>query len=124
MTIPTSRGGQNITCMYVIKDNMVLRYVNRIRFRPTHSLRLMNKLNDKISNQLLELFPRYNCFIILSKNENSGRALWEVGYQMLNLILQAKAINIAFKSIFLNDDQKIALKDIKIKNPVAIFLLK
>ena len=57
------------------------------------------------------------------KNETFGRALWEIGYQLLNLLVQANSLDIGYKTILLNEKQKISLSNAGVKNSVAVMVI-
>jgi len=108
LTIPTMGGGQNYTTVYLIKENKLFRYINWTIFRyinwktksfpwwiagnPTHDIKFLKKVD--ISSQLDDA----NTGIILTRNEKTNRALWEVGYMLENMLLQAKSLGISYKS--------------------------
>jgi len=59
----------------------------------------------------------------LSRNEKSNRSLWEVGYMLENMFLQAKSLGISYKSkVFTNDEIK-KLERNGISEAVAALLL-
>jgi len=124
MTIPTAGGRQNISSVYLISDNQLYRYLNWQKNRPTHSLLVVRKIEIELHKELLETFPFSNCFIVLGKNEGFGRALWEVGYQLLNLLLQAQALDLVYKAILLDENQKETFRFIGIPDPVFAFFLR
>lgn len=121
LTIPTWGGGQNYTNVYLVKENKLFRYINwttkffpfwRISARaqrafwwtvgnPTHDIKILKNVN--ISSQL----DGANSAIILSRNEKTNRALWEVGYMLENMFLQAKSLGISYESkVFTNDETR------------------
>ena len=96
LTIPTWGGGQNYTNIYLVKENKLFRYINwTTRFfplswkigNPTHDIKFLKNVN--ISSPL----DGSNAGIILSRNEKTNRALWEVGYMLENMFLQARSLN-------------------------------
>ena len=123
MTIPSSHGEQNISSVYLISDYRLSRYSNWRRNRPTHSLEVLGEIDVDLHNKLKELFPLHNFFILLGKNENFSRALWEVGYQLLNLLIQAHALDLTYKAILLDENQRKIFQGIGIKDSVSVFLL-
>ena len=123
MTIPTCRGKQNITSVYLISDSKLFRYKNWYKNRPTHSLDVGGKIEIDLHNELMVLFSFSNCLIVIGKNEKFARAFWEVGYQLLNLMLQAQALELAFKAILLDKNRIKALRTVGITDPVSAFLL-
>jgi hypothetical protein len=86
-------------------------------------LEVLGEIDVDLHNKLKELFPLHNFFILLGKNENFSRALWEVGYQLLNLLIQAHALDLTYKAILLDENQRKIFQGIGIKDPVSVFLL-
>jgi hypothetical protein len=124
MTIPVSRGDQEITSVYLLSRDIVFRYVNWHRMRPSHSIENLGEIVQNFEKIISKFFDFSNStYIILDKNENSGRAFWEIGYQLLNLLLQAQALNLVYEAILLNKKQKEVFQSVGIKDPVAAFVL-
>jgi len=133
LTIPTWTGGQNHTSVYLMKDKRLFCYVNwtknlfwisRIVLRtgltlgdPTHDIRFVR--NVKIQAEI-DVPGRA---IILCQNEKTGRALWEVGYMLENMLLQAKSLGISFTSKILKQDDIKRLESNIISNAVAALFL-
>jgi hypothetical protein len=133
LTISTMGGGQNYTTVYLIKENKLFRYINWTIFRyidwttrffpwwiagnPTHDIKFVGKIN--VSSEL----DNTNVGIILSRNENTNRALWEVGYMLENMLLQAKSLGISYKSKVFTKDEIKKLERNGISDPVAALLL-
>jgi hypothetical protein len=120
MTIPTWAGLQNLTCLYFCLNGRLYQYVNWKKNRPTHLLEETGSVDRNLSELLDMLLPGYNAFIILSKTENSLRSLWEIGYQLLNIKLQAAAWSLNHTSVLLSGDQKIGFQKAPIQDPVAV----
>ena len=123
MTIPASRGEQDISSLCVISDYKLSKYMNWHKNRPTHSLEVLGEIQTDLHDELTKLFPLWGHFIVLGKNENSGRALWEIGYQLLNLMLQASSLNISFQAILLDEKQKSSVGRTGVRDPVAILAI-
>lgn len=123
MTIPTAGGRQNISTVYLISNNKLCRYSNWHGNRPTHSLEVLGEIDIDLYNELIKLSPSHNCFIVIGKNEDFARALWEVGYQLLNLLLQAKALDVVYGAILLDEAQRRIFSSAGIKHPVAAVAL-
>ncbi|QTA90005.1 Uncharacterized protein dnm_060650 [Desulfonema magnum] len=123
MTIPTWGGEQNISGVYLILNGKIFRYVNWRKNRPTHSLEEIGQTEKELNEQLKKHFPSDDTFIVLGRNETFGRSLWEVGYQMMNILLQAYASDIAYEAILLDESRKAVFRDIGIKAPVAAVAL-
>lgn len=124
MTIPTWAGEQHISSLYLISDQKLFRYVNWHRNRPTHSLEAVGEIDIDLHNELVKLFPLSNCLIVLGKNETFARALWEIGYQLLNLLLQAHAVDVAYQAALLDKTHKEIFHGIDINSPVAVVALR
>jgi hypothetical protein len=124
MTIPTYRTEDIITEVYMISDGTLSSYINWKDNRPTHSLEQVKKFDTTLEKLLASQYKPYNCFIILSKNETMARALWEIGYQLLNMMLQAQSLGVRYKAILFDENQKKLFKTSSIKDPVAILLLQ
>jgi hypothetical protein len=105
MTIPASRGDQDISRVYLLKQRELSHYINQLKKRPTHSLQLCRRISDDAESRLFSLLPRHEQTIILTANESSGRACWEIGYQLLNILVQAYALDLDYCAIFLDDGQ-------------------
>ena len=127
LTIPTWGGGQNYTNVYLVKENKLFRYINwTMKFfplwwvvgTPTHDVKFVKNVN--ISSQL----DGSNAGIILSRNEKTNRALWEVGYMLENMLLQTKSLGITYKSkVFTKEDIR-KLEKNGISEAVAALLLQ
>jgi hypothetical protein len=120
MTIPTWGGEQHISSVYLISDNKLLQYINWTNNRPTHSLFELKKIDKESFYLLKSSFSLNDKFIVLGKNENFNRALWEVGYQLLNLLVQAQTLDIPYESVLLDETNKILLSNMGIRYPVAL----
>ena len=123
MTIPTWGGNQDISSVYLISNNRLSKYMNWKYGRPTHALLELSKMDKRLVQNLAASFCANHGFIILGKNEGFARALWEVGYQLLNLLLQANSLDITHKAILLNEDQKSTVSLAGVKDPVAILTI-
>jgi len=134
LTIPTWGGGQDYTSVYLLKDGKLFRYINWTKkfslvnraFRtyakwtrgnPTHDIHFIRNVN------ILAQLDGADTAIILSRNEKTNRAIWEVGYMLENMLLQTKSLGISYKSkVFTNDEIK-KLERNGISEAVAALLL-
>jgi hypothetical protein len=123
MTIPTWGGKQDISSVYAISQGTLAEYSNWRNARPTHSLLEPKEMGRYSLHQLRELFPLNDRFIIIGRNEDTNRSLWEVGYQLLNILIQAKALAIRYEAALLDQNRKSLLAEAGIKEPVAIVML-
>jgi len=137
LTIPTWGGGQNYTNVYLVKENKLFRYINwTTRFLGAHAryARYARYLSWKIGYPTHDIKPLRNVnisdhldgadiAIILSRNEKSNRALWEVGYMLENMLLQANGLGISYKSKIFTKDEIRKLGKNGISEAVAALLL-
>ena len=124
MTVPTSGGEQNASSVYLIRDDKLFKYVNWHKNRPTHSLETLGKIDLDLYNQLIKPFPFHNSFIVIGKNIDFATALLEVGYQLLNLVLQAQALGLGYEAVMLDENQKEIFRSVGIKDSVCTFSLR
>ena len=134
LTIPTWGGGQDYTSVYLMKDDKLFHYMNWTKkfsllnrlFReklgwtrgnPTHDIRFIR--NVKSDAQL----DGANTEIILCRNEKTNRALWETGYMLENMFLQAKSLGISYESKILETEEISQLAEQGVTNAVAAMIL-
>jgi hypothetical protein len=126
LTIPTWGGGQNYTNVYLVKESKLFRYVNwTTRFlpfwwrvgNPTHDIKYVKNIN--ISSEL----HNANVGIVISRNEKTNRALWEVGYILENMLLRAKSLGISYKTKVFAEENIEKLKRNGISEAVVALLL-
>ena len=126
LTIPTWGGGQNYTSVYLVKENKLFRYINwATGFFPL-SWKIGNPIHDIKFLQNVNISPQLdgaNTGIILGRNEKTNRALWEVGYMLENMLLQAKSLNISYKSKIFNINEIKRMARAGISEAVAALLL-
>ena len=123
MTIPTWGAELNITSIFLVSKNKVWKYVNWHGNRPLHSLEAVAPVKPELCKDLLAVPAPYDCAIVLGKNEASGRALWEVGYGLLNLMVQARSLGLAYSARLIDQKEKALLKNHNIDDgPSALFL--
>ena len=126
LTIPTWGGGQNYTNVYLVKENKLFRYINWttksfpfwwITGNPTHDIEFLKKVNA--SSQL----NGANSAIILTRDEKTNRALWEVGYMLENMFLQAGSLNVLYTSKIFNNNEIKQMAKAGVSEAVAAVLL-
>lgn len=123
LTIPTWQGLQNITAVYAATGSKIYKYVNWQKARPTHSLEPITA-DNALPGRLRDAFSPWNCFIMLATSDPYARGLWEVGYQLLNILVQASALGTACQTIALRDDHRAAFAGLPIEKPVAMVALE
>jgi len=119
MTIPTCAGKQRVTSVYLLSDNKLSRYINWDDERPTHSLSMLDRINDGLIKEFSRVLYPNHTFIILGRNEYPAISLWEVGYQMLNLLVQAHSLDISYQASLLDETQRATVSLMGVKNPLA-----
>lgn len=124
MTIPTYNVREVTTHVHVISEQGIYRYDNGTLGNPAHALELLKNNAGKGSMAIKDQYEPYNALIVLGTNGSQAKSLWEIGYQLLNLMLQAHSLDIAYKAILLNEDQKQTIRIVGIKEPVAAFCIK
>ena len=91
---------------------MFRHFLGWTRGYPTHDIKYLRKLDNSLK------LNGSDTAIILCQNEKTRRVLWEIGYMLLNLILQAKSLDIFYESkIFKNNEFR------ELPNAVAALIL-
>lgn len=122
MTIPSWGGDQNVSGIFFFnRDAVLYKYLNWKGNRPTHHLEELQSLDKNILKFIDNHYSFYDSFILLGKNESFARADWEIGYQFLNLMVQAAAWNLSYEAVLLTLENKDMFKNINIQDPVALF---
>jgi len=121
LTIPTRTGQQDITSLYVINNDKSYSYVNWLENRPTQSLQPLSEFSEKHFSDLSNELKYSRELIVIGINEDRNWALWEVGYQLFNLQIQACSLGISFKTFLLDDKQREIISAAGINNPVVAF---
>ena len=99
MTIPTWQGEQYITGIYVVMKQNIYRYINWYKNRPSQRLEFVKEISGSLYRDIYGQLPAGDCFILLKKNELQTRASWEIGYQLLNMMLQAHVLYVSYEAI-------------------------
>jgi hypothetical protein len=130
LTIPTWGGAQNLASVYLLKDGKLHRYINwtkdfsfmnrlfreKLRWtrgNPTHDIRFVR--NVQIDSQM----DGHEQVILLCQNEHTGRALWEVGYMLENIFLQARSLGISYESKIFAKNETSQLNELGVPGVVA-----
>jgi hypothetical protein len=130
LTIPTWGGVQDYASVYLLRGEKLHRYINwtksfslmnrlfREKFRwtrgnPTHDIRFAR--NVKLSAHM----GGYENAIFLCQNEQTGRSVWEVGYMLENMFLQAKSLGISYESKIFSTKESSELSELGVPNVVA-----
>jgi hypothetical protein len=124
MTIPTWAGEQRICSLFLIQPEGLFEYINESKGVPTHGIEPIPSAEADHARRVLEKFNAGRALLVFSRNEDFARAFWEVGYQLLNAILQAAALGLSHRILLLDEPQKNLIESIGIKSPVAALALR
>jgi hypothetical protein len=124
MTIPTWGGEQNISGVYLIREGRLFQYINETEGKPTHSILPHGSGDLAIHKTVQEKLNANGGLLVFARNEDSGRAFWEVGYQLLNAVLQAAALDLSYQGILLNEPEKALVESAGIKKPAAVLAIR
>lgn len=86
------------------------------RGNPTHDIRFIR--NVDVDSQM----DGHEEAIFLCQNEHIGRALWEVGYMLESMLLQARSLDISYESKIFPPGGISELNELGVANAVAVFL--
>ena len=120
LTVPFWTDRVETTSVYLIWNQRVFRYVNWDSNRPTHSIAEIRTLSEKESEGMATEFSGRDRFIVLGRNDDHGRAFWEIGYEVMNILAQAKSAELEYSSHLLNDTQSRQVTQLGIRNPLAL----
>jgi len=124
MTIPIWTDEFELSSIYLISNNKLFEYSNWESNKPTHSLKELSKISEESSQQLSRAILFGEEFLVIGRNDDFARALWEIGYQLLNLLVQSHALGISYSALLLDEEQKALIQGIGIKNPIALMAIK
>lgn len=123
MTIPTYQGRDDLSEVFLIHDGRLSKYVNWNDNSPTSSLKQVSKIDARSERLLATQYKLNHYYIVLNKKESPARSLWEIGYQLMNLLVQADALDISYQAVLLNNSQKELFNKMGINDPVALLVL-
>jgi hypothetical protein len=117
MTIPTWAGLQDLSYVLAVHDRTVYRYVNWSDGRPTHTLEPAPGVQSP--PEAMEGLGDARRLIVLCVRESSGRAWWEIGYQLLNILIQATALELRYSARLLSDRERDRFSETGVPHAVA-----
>jgi hypothetical protein len=123
LTIPFWTDKFNVSKVSLLSNGTLYDYINWEKYRPTHSIRENMILSQKQQRTIEGIFPWVNNIILIHRKDQHARALWEIGYGLLNLLIQARALDVTYKVIFPNDKQQATFNKIGIADVAVIFLI-
>jgi hypothetical protein len=121
MTIPIWTDKIEATSIYAIMDLKLFKYINWQNGRPTHTIKLVTEVDKSICDCLMNCFPYNKIFIILIANDDYSSTHWEIGYMVMNLILQAVALGISYKATLVSDEIKKMVNLAEIRKASILF---
>ncbi len=122
LTIPTWKGVQTLTTVYVVRKGKAYKYINWEDESPTHFLSEIGNLSGAVFHENDTVPISDAGMIVIGVNEDMKKSLWEAGYQLFNLLVQASALDISWKTIVPDARQKKYLAESGVFNPVIGFL--
>lgn len=123
MTLPVSRGDQEVTALYLLSEGSLYRYVNWAKGRPTHDLKRVRSLGPRSWTQVCSDLGIRSHALVWCRNEETGRAFWEVGYQLTNTLLQAASMGCGYRAFLLQDKGRDRLQGAGASEAVACMAL-
>lgn len=123
MTIPTWAGENPYSSVYLMHNAQIYLYSNWENNRPSHYLHSIGTVNQTVLARVKQYFPDWNTFLIFETNNRSNCALWETGYQFVNIIVQAHALTVKYHAVLLDKEKKALFTTKHITNPVAAVAL-
>ena len=124
MTIPVWAGERNISRVYLVADSALFAYRNLVRGKATHSVRRIGTISREKWRRAADTLELSHCSLILGTNERSGRAFWEVGYQLLNVTLEAEALGLSYRVIMIEEGQRQMMREIGVRNATALVVFE
>lgn len=115
LTIPTWGGKQDLASVYIAWNGHLCLYINSDSERSTHALKTIDNIT---------LTQPSAAYIILTSNEDTKRSLWEIGYMLEDLILQAIALGIGYKTALTDAKSRGIWSEKGVSNAQAIFKIK
>ena len=83
----------------------------------------LHKIEKQLYKDLSTELSIDNGLIVLGKNESTGRALWEIGYELQNLLVQAASLGISYKAVLLDVKEKRIVREAGVEDPVAVLVI-
>ena len=109
LTIPTCGGRQDNSRLFIAHEGCFYAYQNWHKKHPTHSLTLRKDVSSAGLQETNRQFPGWNGYLIITAKDDSFVNLLEVGYQALNIMLQAHVLNLGYEFILLSESQRRSL---------------
>ena len=123
LTIPFWTDRIDVSSLYLIWNMRLHQYVNWEAGGPTHGLNETATINETEWSWLRKRFPQKDIFIVIGLNDEHNRAFWEIGYELLSMLVQAKASDLNYEALLLGDEEKSHLSQTGVKQPVAMLSL-
>jgi len=120
LTIPTWGGEQNISSVWIVSDGSLSKYRNWEKRSWAHGLESAAKLDRGKWETLRKSFDPFATLLVFVRHEQTGRALWEVGYELLNATAQASALDLRYRAFLPDSLQKGLLEACGLPGAVAV----
>ena len=118
MTIPFWTDRIEASSVYWVENGEIHQYVNWEDNRPTHSLRKQGNIGQAEMHAFFRNhFPNKQRAVVIGRNDSHARALWEIGYVLLNLLLQAHVLDISYIAVLLDQNNKQLFSSSVIEDP-------
>ena len=76
------------------------------------------------TKELEHLLPSADYVLVVARNESSVRAMWEAGYQLCNMAVQALALHLRYSIVLLSREQQTGLAQLMgLGRPAAVLCL-
>jgi hypothetical protein len=119
-TIPTWNGTIEVTSVYVCNERGLFKYLNWEKNRPTHSIRKIIEPDEPLFHKLSADFQGSGTFLLL-KNNSAAASLWEIGYSLIDALLQLGALKVSYTaSIAAQQDLETHTTGISGRTPVIL----
>ncbi len=96
MTIPTWNGTIEVTSVYLCDERGLFKYSNWKNSRPTHSIRKITEQDEPLFKRLSSDFQGRRTFMLFKNNFPSNGSFWEIGYCLINVLLQLSALQVSY----------------------------
>ena len=124
MTIPSWEGEQNYTALYFLRKGNLFEYANEYKGKPTHAMKPLQSLSASKYREVETAFGTPNGLLVFARRESSAHTFWQVGYMLLNALVQAGAIDLTYQGLLLDETQKAFFESAGIVSPTAALALR
>ncbi len=119
LTIPTWGGKQDVTRVHLLAERTAHVYLNWADGSPTHTLSPVLEFHAKVADGIRRVLQPAEKIIVIERVRTEAYALWETGGQLLNMILQAHNLNLTYRAVLLNAEQRAIFRQVGIEHAAA-----